>query len=326
MSKYIPMREVTFEEYLHFIKKHNYVIIENQKIEIGRPIPIRTLQPVDFKLESSTVWSFPERGKWATHYANAKYRGNWAPQVPRNLILKYSNPGETVLDAFVGSGTTLIECKLLGRNGIGVDVNYEAIMVAWDRLNFKYNPEIEKKSTLDAYMKLEEAKTEWFEPKIKLYHGDARNLDKIEDESIDLIATHPPYANIISYSKKAKIEVKGDLSKVTSVNEFIREMKKVAEEFYRVLKPGRYVAILIGDTRRHKHFVPISFRVMQAFLDVGFILKEDIIKLQHNMIGTIPWKKWHQDFHLIAHEHLFIFRKPAKGENIKKFKESMKWW
>jgi len=320
------MREVPFEEYLNFIKEHDYVIIENQKIEIGKPIPIHTFQPEDFKLERSTVWSFPERGKWATHYANAKYRGNWAPQVPRNIILKYSNPGETVLDAFVGSGTTLIECKLLGRHGIGVDINYEAIMVAWDRLNFKYTSKIGKKSTLDAYLSPEKTEIEVIEPEIKLYHGDARNLDKIEDESIDLIATHPPYANIIRYSKKSRTEVPGDLSRVTSVEEFVKEMRKVAEEFYRVLKPGRYAAILIGDTRRHKHFVPIAFRVMQAFLDVGFILKEDIIKIQHNMIGTISWKKWHQDFHLIAHEHLLVFRKPEKGENIIKFKDSAKWW
>lgn len=320
------MREVPFEEYLEFIKKHDHVIIEAQKIEIGKPIPIYTFQPTNFQLESSTVWSFPKRAKWATHHANAKYRGNWAPQVPRNLILKYSNPGEIVLDAFVGSGTTLIECKLLGRHGIGVDINYEAIMVAWDRLNFEYNPELEKRRTLDTYLKLEKGEKEWIEPEIKLYHGDARNLDKIENESIDLIATHPPYANIISYTKKAKIKAEGDLSKVTSVDEFVKEMRKVAEEFYRVLKPGKHVAILIGDTRRHKHFVPIAFRVMQAFLDVGFILKEDIIKLQHNMIGTIPWKKWHQDFHLIAHEHLFVFRKPERGENITKYKESMKWW
>lgn len=329
MSKYISMREVTFDEYLEFIKKHNHVIIEDQEIPIGKSIPITTFQPPNFELERSTVWSFPERGKWATHHANARYRGNWAPQVPRNLILKYTKPGEVVLDAFLGSGTTLIECKLLGRHGIGVDINYEALMVAWDRLNFTYNPKLERKSSLGPFLqktKEEEMEEEWVEPTIKLFHGDARNLDKIEDESIDLIATHPPYVNIISYSKKARLEIEGDLSKVASVEEFVKEMGKVASEFYRVLKPGRHVAILIGDTRRHKHYVPVAFRVMQAFLEVGFILKEDIIKLQHNMIGTIPWKRWSQDFHLIAHEHLFIFRKPDKDEDLKKFKESMKWW
>ena len=117
------MREVTFGEYLEFIKKHDYVIIENQKIEIGKPISIKTFQPHNFKLETTTVWSFPERGKWATHHANAKYRGNWAPQVPRNLILQYTKPGDTVLDAFLGSGTTLIEAYNNHRIGVGVEID-----------------------------------------------------------------------------------------------------------------------------------------------------------------------------------------------------------
>lgn len=37
----------------------------------------RNLQPQDFQTETTTVWSFPERGTWATH--NPKFRGNWAP-------------------------------------------------------------------------------------------------------------------------------------------------------------------------------------------------------------------------------------------------------
>ena len=104
-------------------------------------------------------------------------------------------------------------------------------------------------------------------------------------------------------------------------------MRKVAEESYRVLKPGRYCAILVGDTRRNKHYVPIAFRVMQAFLDVGFILKEDIIKHQWRCEATPFWleKSIKYNFLLLMHEHLFIFRKPEKGEKLDKFKESMKW-
>ena len=124
------MIELTLEEYLEYIKEHNHVIIEDTKLEIGKKYEIKQYQPIDFKREISTVWSFPERGKWATHYLNAKYRGNWAPQVPRNLILKYSKVGDVVLDAFLGSGTTLIKCKLLGRHGIGIDISREAIFLA----------------------------------------------------------------------------------------------------------------------------------------------------------------------------------------------------
>lgn len=44
--------------------------------------------PERFKLEDTTIWSFPERGNWATH--SGKYRGNWSPYIPRNIILRYS--------------------------------------------------------------------------------------------------------------------------------------------------------------------------------------------------------------------------------------------
>jgi len=304
---FIEMKEITHKDYLEYVKTHKFATIEDVKLEIGKNWPIKELQPKNFKPETTTVWSFPDRGSWATHYLNSKYRGNWAPEVPRNLILKYTKEGEVVLDQMVGSGTTLIECKLLGRNGIGIDINPEAIMITRDRLNFNYstiNPKFPKTTQ-------------------KTYVGDARNLNLIDDESIDLIATHPPYVSIIPYTNQ---RVEGDLSNVREVSQFIEEMKKVAKECFRVLKPGKHCAILMGDTRRHQHFVPVTFRVMQAFLDAGFILREDIIKLQWNMKSTR--EKWNgrYDFYLIAHEHLFVFRKPEKGEKIKIFKDSMKWW
>lgn len=92
--------------------------------------------PKEFKLEKTTIWSFEERGKWATHRGD--YRGNCPPQVPRNLILKYTKENDIVLDPFCGSGTSMIECKLLNRKGIGIDVNVEALKLAQSRINFEY--------------------------------------------------------------------------------------------------------------------------------------------------------------------------------------------
>jgi DNA modification methylase len=302
MSKLIEMKEVTFKDYKEFVRKHREVTIENVKLSIGGPKEIKELQPKNFVPETETVWSFPDRGAWATHYLNSKYRGNWAPEVPRNLILKYTKEGDLVLDQMVGSGTTAIECKLLGRNCIAVDINPDAVMITLDRLNF------------NTLAKLP-ASTQ------KTYVGDARNLNLIKDESIDLIATHPPYAGIIAYSAH---RVEGDLSSL-NIEDFITEMKKVAEECFRVLKPGKHCAILIGDTRRHQHYIPIAARVLQVFLEAGFILREDIIKLQWKTKSTR--EKWGGKyiFYKIAHEHLFVFRKPKKDENLSKFKESMKW-
>jgi len=305
MPEYIPMREVTPAECREFLKTHDYVIIEDVKVALPKKHKITKFAPKDFTPETTTVWSFPDRGDWATHIGN--YRGNWSPFIPRNLILRFTKKNDLVLDQMVGSGTTLVECKLLERRGIGVDINPDAIMVTRNRLDFTYKP-------------LDE---EYEEPEIRTYVGDARNLNLIEDENIDLIATHPPYASIIPYSKQ---RVPGDLSSVYSVAEFAEEMRRVAEESYRVLKPGKHCAILIGDTRRHKHFVPITPRVLRSFLDVGFILREDIIKLQWKMKTTREkWRGKGYDFLLIGHEHLYIFRKPEEGESLTKFKESIKW-
>ena len=79
----------------------------------------------EIPLEWNTVWSFPERGSWATH--SPKYRGNFAPQIPRNIIEMYTEKGDSVLDPMAGAGTTLIEAKLLVRNALGLDINPKAI-------------------------------------------------------------------------------------------------------------------------------------------------------------------------------------------------------
>jgi DNA modification methylase len=280
------MELISHKDYINFRKTHPFVIIEKVKVSLPVRHEIKKYAP-EFKPEKTTVWSFPDRGDWATHRGN--YRGNWSPFIPRNLILRYTEPKDLVLDQMVGSGTTLIECKLLGRNAIGVDINRDAIMVARNRLNFPYTP-------LD----------EDYTSEIRTFVGDARNLNLIDNETIDLIATHPPYAGIISYS-----EVEGDLSKL-KIEKYVEEMKKVAEESYRVLKPDHCCAILVGDTRKHKHYIPISAIILRKFLEVGFVLKEDIIKQQWKMKTTREKWRGNHDFYLIAHEHLYIFRKTEK--------------
>jgi len=247
------------------------------------PKKIKKWQPDDFELEMNTVWSFPKRGDWATH--DAKWRGNWSPYIPRNILLRYSQESDWVLDQFAGGGTTLVEAKLLNRNIIGVDVND----VALERCRNKTDFELEEANGI-----------------VHIQKGDARNLDFIYDESIDLVCTHPPYANIIEYSE----DIEEDLSKL-KVKEFLVEMEKVAKESYRVLKKGKFCAILMGDTRQKGHVIPMSFEVMKIFEAVGFKTKEIIIKQQHNCKATGFWKtnSVKYNFLLLAHEYLFVFKK-----------------
>jgi len=248
---------------------------------------IKKWEPENFALETTTVWSFPNRGNWATH--DAKWRGNWSPYIPRNILLRYSQAGDWVLDQFAGGGTTLVEAKLLNRNIIGVDVNDVALSRCKDKTSFEH---------------------EGADGKVHIRKGDARALSFLPDKSIDLICTHPPYADMINYSKETDLNIPEDLSNF-SMEPFLTEMQKVAAESFRVLKKDKFCAILMGDPRKKGHMIPMSFEVMKIFEAAGFKLKELIIKQQHNCKATGYWKtnSIKYNFLLIAHEYLFIFKK-----------------
>ena len=182
----------------------------------------------------------------------------------------------------MGSGTTLVEAKLLNRNAVGVDINPQSVSISETNLQFQY----ETKS------------------KIYIKNADATDLSFIKDKGIDFICMHPPYANIIKYSEN----IDGDIS-LLEVEDFLLKMKMVAKESYRVLKKGKYCAFMIGDVRKHSCVVPLGFRCMECFLNVGFSNKEIIIKEQHNCRSTDYWKEQCKDFLLLAHEYIFVFRK-----------------
>lgn len=231
-----------------------------------------------FNEEHTSMWSFKERGNWETHRGD--YPGNCSPYVIKNLIIKYSKEDDIVLDQFVGSGTTLIESLLLGRKGIGIDINQKSLTITKSRIsNLKGN--------------------------YRLVKANAIKLPICESE-VDFICAHPPYMDIIKYSN----DIPGDISLLTG-QEFYSNIDLVAKESFRVLKNNKYCSIIIGDIRRKGIIEPVAFRVMQSFLNCGFKLKEIIIKEQHNCKSTEKWKEIakRNNFLLIQHEYIFVFKK-----------------
>jgi DNA modification methylase len=212
--------------------------------------------------------------------------------------LNYSEEGELVLDPMVGSGTTLIEARLLNRNAIGYDVNQNAVNITAGRITF----EVKNSS------------------KQQVMLGNAQKLPE-EDNSIDLIVTHPPYLNLVTYSDGKNPD---DFSSISSIPKFLDALEIALREMYRVLKPNHFCAILIGNTRKGQHYVPLSHFVLQRCLRTGFVLKEEIIKTQHNTTHGPRWSASakHYKFYLIMHEHLFIFRKPIEHEDLSRIRYS----
>lgn len=176
----------------------------------------------------------------------------------------------------------MIEAKLLGRNAIGVDVNPESIKLSNSNLNFSNHSN----------------------SKIFTRQGSARDLSFIKDNSIDMICTHPPYANIIEYSQ----DIAEDISHL-HYEDFIFTMKDVAQEAYRVLKPKAICAFMIGDVREKGYVRPLGMDTMKIFIEANFQLKEIIIKEQHNCRSTQYWQKKKKNFLMLAHEYIFILEK-----------------
>ncbi len=175
-----------------------------------------------------------------------------------------------------------MEAKLLNRNAIGIDVNAASISIS--KTNLKFNSQTKSK--------------------ILIKQGDARNLSFIKAESIDLICMHPPYANIIRYSKNLNTDIS-----LLPLEAFLNEMYNVALESFRVLKPQKICAIMMGDIRQYGNVIPLGFQVMNCFLKAGFQSKEIIIKEQHNCKSTEYWSDKRRDFLMLAHEYIFIFSK-----------------
>lgn len=190
-----------------------------------------------------------------------------------------------MLDPFVGSGTTLVEAKLLGRNAIGIDINPDSIKLSKENLNF-ICPET---------------------PKIIIREGNARKMPFLKNSSIDLICMHPPYADIIRYSK----DIKDDISHL-SYEKFLSAISDVAAESARVLKEKGICAFMIGDLRKNGYVLPLGMSSMLKFEGVGLILKEIVIKEQHNCKSSDYWCERKRNFLMLAHEYIFIFEKPSK--------------
>ena len=73
------------------------------------------------ELNTDSLWIIPKRASDGAHKGD--YHGNFVPQIPKEFLTRFTKEGGWMLDLFVGSGTSLIEAKKLGRNAIGFDVS-----------------------------------------------------------------------------------------------------------------------------------------------------------------------------------------------------------
>lgn len=245
------------------------------------------------EIYTDSFWQLDKRDRSGAH--NAAYWGNFVPQIPFQLLNRYTKKGDWVLDVFLGSGTTLIECMRQGRNGVGFDLSPEAIRLAGENISREDNPHGVRAEMLN----LDSTRADY-----------SKELEKLGVESVQLAIMHPPYWDIIHFSEDSS-----DLSNAEDIDGFLKGIKQCAKSVHSVLDDRRYLAMVIGDKYAKGEWIPLGFRSMEMVQSAGFRLKSIVVKNFDQTKGKQSQKElWRYralagGFYVFKHEYIFIFEK-----------------
>lgn len=249
---------------------------------------------VDLNVDS--LWIIDERDKSGKH-ANV-YHGNFIPQIPNQLIRRYTSENDTVLELFSGSGTTLFECEKLQRNYIGFDINSQII----DYVNEKM---AESNSVQFTLCNCDVTDTESFTREM------SNACDEQRIKYVDFMIAHPPYLDIIKFTQD-----KRDLSSIGNVDVFLEKFTRAIRNSLPYLKKGKYFSIVAGDVYRKSEVVPLAFYIMNAVKQnfnvktKGIVIKN--IEGNRGKLGAQNIWKYRalkSDYFLFKHEYIFVFKK-----------------
>jgi len=248
-------------------------------------------------INTDSLWIIPNRDKSGKH--KNIYHGNFIPQIPNQLIRRYTKESEIVLEPFMGSGTTLFECETLNRKYIGFDINEEMIEYVNSQMqdSFYTDYKIFLANSLD---------TTCVENNIK------SALDKFNTEKVQFILMHPPYMDIIKFTDK-----KEDLSQIDNIHEFVKKFKTICTNFLPFLERDRYFAIVMGDVYKNSEVLPLGFYVMDMIKrNFNVKLKGIIVKNIEGNRGKLGmqggiwrYRALKSDYYIFKHEYIFVFKK-----------------
>ena len=250
----------------------------------------------EINLNTDSLWIIGPRAKGGKRENN--YHGNFAPQIPNEMIQRYTNTNDVVLDMFMGSGTTLFECELLNRNYIGFDINEDMIEYVEGKMKDTENIQyfIHNNDITNA---------------INVKNNIESDLKQLNKKNIDLIISHPPYWDIVKFTDK-----KEDLSNIIDLDDFVSTFISSVKNVWGSLKKKGTFVIVIGDVYKNSEVVPLGFHLMNAIQEnFNCLLKGIVVKDMVNNRGKIGTEGIHRyralkfGYYIFKHEYIFVFQK-----------------
>ncbi|MBK7228433.1 MAG: DNA methyltransferase [Ignavibacteriales bacterium] len=281
----------TIERTKYYIKRLKKSLTETKQSKIN-DLNLNRWKEYD-DIITDSLWILNKRDNSGVHHAG--YWGNFIPQIPNQLLRRYTKKGDWVLDPFLGSGTTLIEAQRLGRNAVGVELS---------------------KKVLDQTKKNIAKETNSNKIKLEFVNGDSASVDlqkvisDLDIKSVQFQIFHPPYWDIIKFS-----ENKSDLSNAKSIDDFLKSFGKILDNCLPHLDKKRYAAVVISDKYSAGEWIPLGFFVMQEVLKRGMILKSTIVKnfdettAKRNQKELWRYRALAGGFYVFKHEYIFVFQK-----------------
>jgi hypothetical protein len=246
-------------------------------------------------IETDSLWVMDRRDASGSH--SAGYWGNFIPQIPRQMIKRFTRSRDWVLDPFLGSGTTLIEALRLGRNAIGVELQEDVATLAREAIS---NDSMARDSDSEA----------------KILVGDCRSIDLSAElrglgaPKASLAILHPPYHDIIQFSDRPE-----DLSNAGSEAEFLDWMGEVYDNTHQALQNNGHLVIVISDKYERGEWVPLGFKTMQAAESRGFRLRSIVVKnfdqtaAKRGQEALWRYRALVGGFYVFKHEYIFVMQK-----------------
>lgn len=250
----------------------------------------------DADVNIDSLWMIGPRAKGGKR--DGSYHGNFVPQIPDDLIRRFTEEGQTVLELFMGSGTTLFECERLRRNYIGFDINAEVIETVSRKMEgcedisyFINNCDVCDDEKMTALI--------------------SEDFGRLGIKHCDMVLAHPPYLDIIKFTDKEE-----DLSNLSDISSFLNAFAGAMACAVRQLKPGGVFAFVAGDVYRNSEVVPLAFYMMHFVkksikCKLKGIIVKDIVgnRAKIGQDGIWRYRALKTGTYLFKHEYIFVFKK-----------------